>query len=151
EVIGSTSRPDELICCTIRREPFSVHMKWIGKEAQGREVIYAKGRFEDKIHTRIAAGDVPLMPAGKHMSFAVDSILVKSNSRHSITEGGIGSIIARVTRVVDANERGDTRSGTVKYLGLIKRPEFEAKGEAIQHIIPPRVDPLLPAGGQRLV
>jgi len=135
----------------LRHKPFSVYMKWIGKESNGREVVFVKGQHEDKIHTLVAAGDVPLVAAGKHMSFAVDSILVRANTRHPITEAGLGSIIERFAHVVEQSEQGDPRAGTLKYLGLIKRPEFEAKGEAVLHVIPPRVDPLLPGGGQRLL
>jgi hypothetical protein len=151
EVIGGTAKPEEVILCKIRTQPFSVYMKWIGKESNGREVIYVKGRHANEIHTLVAAGDVPLMPAGKHMSFAVDSILVKSNTRHPITEAGLGTIIARFAEVVEQNERGEARAGTVRYLGLVKRPEFEAKVEAAMQILSPRVDPLFPAGGKRLV
>lgn len=151
ELIGGTLRPEEVVLCKFRQTPFSVYMKWVGKEANGREVIYVKDRHENKIHTLLAAGDVPFMPAGKHMAFDVDSLLVKANSRNPITDAGVAKIIARFAQVVDLTEKGDPRGGALKYLGPIKRPEFETKVEAVLHIIPARVDPLLPGGGRRLL
>src|SRR5207253_2515434 len=43
EVIGGSAKAEEVILCKIRTAPFSVYMKWIGKESNGREVIYVKG------------------------------------------------------------------------------------------------------------
>jgi hypothetical protein len=125
-------------------------MKWLGNEAKGREVIYVQGQYENKIHTLIAAGDVPFMPAGKVMSFAVDSSLVKSNTRYPVTHAGLASLLQRFRQLVDSVEKGDLRWGTVKYLGPIPRPEFEKKVEGVLQAIPPRSDPLFPAGGKRL-
>ncbi len=151
EVIGNVHKPEEVILCKFRQEPFSVYLKWLGAEAKGREVMYVKGRHDNKVHTLLAAGDVPLVPAGKHMTFAVDSLLVKSNSRYAITEAGLGNLITRFGQAVERTEKGDMRWGTLHYLGLVKRPEFETKLEAVLHTIPPRADPLLPGGGKRLV
>jgi uncharacterized protein DUF1571 len=150
EFINGSHRPEEIILCKIRRQPFSVYMKWLGHEAKGREVSYVRGKYENKLHTLLAAGDVPLMPAGKVMSFAVDSPLVQSNSRYPITNAGLGNLIERFNQLVDSNEKGDTRFGTVRYLGQIKRPEFEQKLDAVVQVIPPQADKLFPAGGKRL-
>jgi len=40
-------------------------------------VIYVKGRHENKIHTFAAAGDMPLMPAGRRIALAPDSLMVR--------------------------------------------------------------------------
>ena len=62
------------------------------------------------------------------MALAVDSILVRSASRHSITEAGIGSCIDHFGALLDAQDRGDNRRGVLTDLGLQKRPEFQRAG-----------------------
>ncbi len=44
EVVGTTSRPEEILLLKWRREPTSVYLKWLGNEGKGREVVYVKGR-----------------------------------------------------------------------------------------------------------
>jgi Protein of unknown function (DUF1571) len=150
EFVNGVNKPEEIILCKIRRTPFSVYMKWLGSEAKGREVTYVQGKYDNKLHTLLAEKDSFLMPAGKVMSFAVDSMLIKSNSRYTINNAGLGNLIERFNQLLDMNEKGDFRYGTLKYLGQIKRPEFEQKLETVLHVIPPKSDPLFPNGGKRL-
>jgi hypothetical protein len=149
EQINGKDCPEELMLFKFRKQPFSVYFKWLGKTAHGREVIYVKGRYESKLHTRVAAGDVPLMAAGRVISLSPDSSLVRSSCRHSIEEAGIGVMIDGFGRQVDALAKGRKQSGTLKYLGLVKRPEFEGPCEATEEIIPPKTETLLPRGGRR--
>jgi hypothetical protein len=151
ERINGKERPEELLLFRFRKEPWSVYFKFLGQEGQGREVLYVKGQHGNMIHTLLAAGDVPLMPAGKRMSFAPDSPLVRSASRHPITEAGLGKIIERCGRLLEATERGDPRVGTVRYLGLVKRPEYDVPLEAAEHQIPPGYESSLPRGGTRCI
>src|SRR5207302_10032911 len=88
EVVGSQSRPEEILLFKWRKEPWSVYFKWLGTEGKGREVVYVKGRYDNMLHTLTAAGDVPLLPAGKRFKVSPDGILVKSKSRYPITEAG---------------------------------------------------------------
>src|SRR5205807_2015083 len=105
---------------------------------------------DNKIHTLLAAGDHPLMGAGKRMSLAVDSIFVRSASRHPITEAGIGANVERLGLILDALERGDKRKGTLTALGAQTRQEFDRPVQAVEHVFPGGVDPALPRGGKRL-
>ena len=150
EVVQGKKRPEELIFVKFRKEPFSVYLKWLGTEGNQREAVYVKGRYDNKIHTKLAAGDVFLMPAGTRFSLAPDNPLVLANARHPITEAGFGNMVNQFGMIVEALEKGDTRPGTVQYLGILKRPEIDNQVEGILHIIPPGADPLLPKGGQRL-
>ncbi len=129
-----------------RKQPWSVYFKWIGNEHQGREVIYVRG---GQLHTLLAAGDMPLTPAGKHIALPIDSIFVRNASRHSITEAGIDNVVAKYTFLVNAYERGDTRHGTLRYLGQVRRPECANPMEAVEQTIPTRVDNDIPRGGKR--
>ena len=150
EQVNGTAKPEEVMLFRFRKEPWSVYFKWIGDAGKGREVIYVKGMYENKIHTRLAAGDAPLMPAGTHMALAPDSILVRSASRHSITEAGIGAAIDRFGALLDAQERGDKRRGVLNDLGLQKRPEFGNEPvRAAELTLPPGVEAELPKGGRR--
>jgi hypothetical protein len=61
EQINGKDKPEEIMLIKFRKQPWSVYFKWLGTEGAGREVVYVKGRNEDKIQTLLAAGDVPLM------------------------------------------------------------------------------------------
>ncbi len=149
EVVAGKARPEEVILVKFRQEPWSVYFKWIGSEAKGREVIYVKGRPGNEIHTLTAQGDVLFMPAGQRFSISADSPLVKSRSRYPITDAGLGTGIHKFGAIVDGIEKGDPKQGTLKYLGKVKRPEFEEPVEGIEQTVPPGSDPLLPGGGRR--
>jgi hypothetical protein len=151
EVVGSKSQPEEVMLFKFRKEPWSVYFKWLGKTGQGREVVYVKNHYENKLHTLLAAGDHPLMGAGKRMSLPIDSIFVRNACRHPITEAGIGSSIERLGRLLDSIEHGDKRVGTLTLLGAQNRPEFSKPAWVIEHVLPPGgFDPSLPRGGRRL-
>jgi hypothetical protein len=150
EVVGSKPAAEEVLLFKFRKEPWSVYFKWLGKNGQGREVVYVKNQYENKLHTLLAAGDHPLMGAGNRMSLAIDSIFVRSASRHPITEAGIGASVERLTRLLDASEHGDKRGGTLTLLGAQNRPEFSKPVWVVEHTLPPGQDPSLPRGGRRL-
>jgi hypothetical protein len=150
EQINGKNNPEEILCVKFRKQPWSIYMKWLGKEATGREVIYVKGQYDDKLHTLLAAGDMPLAPAGKRIALSPDSLLVRSSSRHSIREAGVGMLIESFGKLVEAAEKGDKHLGTLKYLGPVRRPEFPAPCEAVEQEIPTGSETLLPRGGHRL-
>ncbi len=150
EQANGKAKPEEVFLFKYRKQPLSVYFKWIGTEGHGREVVYVQGQHGNKIHTLLAAGDMPLAPAGQRLAVAPDSIFVRNASRHSITEAGIGHIIANYGKLLDALDRGDPKAGTVRCLGSVKRPEFETPLEGIERTIPPNVDPDVPRGGRRL-
>ena len=150
EVVNGRKQPEEVIRVQIRRDPYSVYLKWLGKEGKGREAIYVKGKYKNEMQLLLAAGDMfPLSPAGMRFSLAPDDPLARAKSRYPITETGFGVLIERYGRMVAALEKGDPRDGTAKYLGRVQRPEFEAKVEAVHQVLPAGSDPLLAKGGQR--
>jgi Protein of unknown function (DUF1571) len=142
-------KPEELILFKERKEPFSVHFKWIGPEAQGREVLYVKGRYEDKLHVLTAAGDVPFVPAGRRMSLARDSMLVKiANPNHDITDAGIGFNLRDVGTLLAAS-KNPSSGVSAKTLGMVQRSEYPQPMAAVEIVLPPGRDPDLPRGGKR--
>jgi hypothetical protein len=150
EQVGSKQNPEEVLCFKFRKDPWSVSLKWLSTEGKGREVIYVKGKYENKLHTLLAAGDVPLMPAGKRISLPIDSMMVKSASRHEITDAGIGALIDHFAAAVEIAGRGDAKRGSLTYLSAQTRPEFSTPHEAAEQLIPAGGEPTLPRGGRRL-
>jgi hypothetical protein len=148
EVVNGTPRGEELMLCKVRREPFSVYFKWLEGHGKGREVTYVKDKYEGKIHSLTAAGDVPLF-TGAVFSVAPDSALVRSKSRYPITEAGIGVMLDRFDRLVTAAEKGQTKDGNLEYQGTKKRAEFVELLDVAVQSLPPKVDPNLPGGGKR--
>jgi hypothetical protein len=146
EQVGGKDMPEELILAQFRKQPFSVHFKWIGTEGQGREVIYVKGRHDDKLYTLLAPTDPHLF--SKVMALPLDSPLIRSRSRYPITDAGIGSLIDRFGNMLATAEKLGPEA-PVKYLGAVKRPEYTEPLDGVEQTIPPRAEPLLPGGGRR--
>jgi len=151
EQVNGKNQPEEVMMFKFRKEPFSIYFKWLGNVSRGREATFVKGQYENKIHTLLAAGDMPLMPAGRRISLPFDSMLVRSNSRHSITEAGIGVIIEKGRVGLEAAARGDTRRGRIAYLGQHKRPDYDGSLELVEQTILPGAESELPHGGRRLI
>jgi hypothetical protein len=149
EQVNGRDKPEELLLFKFRKQPWSVYFKWLGSESAGREVVYVKGRYGDAIHTLLAAGDMPLVPAGRRMALAPDNIFVRSASRHAITEAGIGYLIEQFGTLVDAPRREDGRAAAT-YLGRQKRSDVDVPLDAAEQIIAPGREPQLPHGGRRL-
>lgn len=151
ENVKGKTGPQEIIALSFRKEPFSVHFKWLGDVAKGREVIYVKGRFDNKIHTKIAAGDAPLLPAGARLSLSPDNPLVRSASRHPITDAGICHCVHSLSELLALQDRGDRRHGTLMAIAPQRRPEYPQPVETLECILPPGAEPELPRGGRRLI
>jgi hypothetical protein len=139
--------PDETIMLKYRRTPLSVHLKWLGDEARGREILFVQGQHDNKIHLLTGKGD--LLGAGHHMTFDLDSPLVRSKSHYPITEAGLGAATLRFAMLMDAIERGQANAGTARYLGYQNRAEFPRMVEAVEQTLPPGLEPFLPRGGTR--
>jgi hypothetical protein len=142
--------PEELLQYKFRREPFSLHIKWIGLEAKGRELIYVAGKHEEKVQILTGKGEGLLVPSGKRVTRLATDSDVRSKSRHDIREGGMGMSIDWFGRVLAIMEKDPSQMNRLRYLGLKPRhPEREAGLEAVEETIPPNWEPLLPKGGRR--
>ncbi|HZZ80455.1 MAG TPA: DUF1571 domain-containing protein [Gemmataceae bacterium] len=149
EVVNGKKQPEELIRVSVLKEPFSVHLKWLGEKGKGRETIFVKGKFNDQMQILLSKDD-PFSIFLPRISKAPDDSMVRAHSRHPITETGFGPLIARFGALAAANEKGDTSGGKATYLGQVDRPEFkDKKVEAVHQLLQPGNDPLFPNGGQR--
>jgi hypothetical protein len=150
EQVKGKRRPVEVLAYRFRKNPWSVSAKWIGDEARGREIIYVRGHYGDKVHLAQATGDVvPVSFGNRRLSLPADSAPVRALGRRPLSDYAIGALVAQFGLLKDAVERNDTRKGSVKYLGQLRRPECEQPVEAVLHAIPAGVEPDLPHGGQR--
>ena len=147
EQVNGKSKPEEVMLCKFRRQPFSVHFKWVGTTAKGREVVYVQGQHQNKLHTLTSATDSVFLKAGSRISLPLTDPNVVKASRHSIAEAGLGSTVEHLGRAVAAEERGARR---LRYLGKVNRPEFRTALEGVEEQMPPGADPSLPRGGRRL-
>jgi hypothetical protein len=149
EVVQGRAKPEEVLIFKFREKPYSVHFKWLGEEGQGREVVYVRGG-DEKLHILTAANDIPFTPAGRRLSLAADSIMVKAASKYPITEAGIGNMIARYGRMLDTIRAGGS-GVSAKYLGPVQRPEYPVPLEGVECTFAADREPEIPNGGKRLV
>lgn len=147
EAVDGKEQPEEIILFKYRRAPVSVHCKWLGKEAHGREIVYVKGQHDDKIHILTGQGDI--LGPGRKMSFPPENPLVKSKFRYPVTEAGVGAAAVRFGALIDAIERGQPNAGSAKHLADQNRPEFPRPVDAVEQTIPPNAEPGLIRGGVR--
>ncbi len=147
ETIDGKDQPEEIILFKFRRAPLSVLCKWLGKEAHGREIVYVKGQYEDKIHVLTGQGD--FLGPGRRMAFIPDSPLVRKNLRYPVADASLGAVTVRFNTLVDAVEHGQHNMGTAKYLPDQNRPEFPVPVEAVEQTIPAGLEAGLSKGGVR--
>lgn len=149
ETRDGKAKPEELMLFKERKHPQSVHFKWIGPEASGREVLYVRGQYGDKLQIVTAKGDVPFTPAGTRMSLARDSLLVKAaNPHHDVTDACVSRNLQELGELYQA-ARVEGSGVSARYLGSINRPEYPYPLEGIEIKLPPNRDPDMPRGGRR--
>ncbi len=87
--------PDNYIDMRVRTQPFSVYLRWLGPaNLAGQEACYVAGRNGNRmrVHSTGLAGVVGFV------TLDVNDPRVAQNSRHPITEAGIGNLIERFAR-----------------------------------------------------
>jgi hypothetical protein len=115
--VGKDVLPTQTIELKVRQQPFSVYMRWLDAPHKGREVVYQKGRFEDKVVARL--GD--LFGFNSIFTFSPAAPELMQENRHSILEAGVGHVSERLRdQFSTAREQGTLRArylGTEQYLG----------------------------------
>jgi outer membrane lipoprotein-sorting protein len=106
ERIGGQLQPEEYMVMKARVRPFSVYLKW-QKPFEGREAIYVHGQYDGKlmVHStgveKVVGGTVALNPKGE---------TAMENSRHAITEAGIGNLVDQLVSRWEAERKlGQTK------------------------------------------
>jgi hypothetical protein len=80
---------EQTFALKVRQDPFAVYLRSIAPTT-GKEIIYAKGFFEDKVIAHSEGLSRLLMPK---LQVPPDHPLIRSESRHPITNAGIGNLI----------------------------------------------------------
>jgi hypothetical protein len=94
ERVGGQLQPEQYISFRIRQQPYSVYLKWTGpKQFDGQEAMYVAGKNGDKLKAR-AAG---LIGAVGFVSLDPTDPRALKQSRHTITDTGIGHLIESIT------------------------------------------------------
>lgn len=143
EVIGGKAGATEEVLFQFRQQPFSVYMRNTGEAGHGREVLYVRGKFEDKMHIVTGEGDNRLVGAGYRTALKPDSPMATSRSRHMITEAGFNTSLAKFSRALDA--------GLVKSLGKVSRKEYPYPLDGVELTLRPGDEPSLPTGGKQQI
>ncbi len=130
ERVGNTLQPEERILLSIRREPRAVRLEWENGPSKGREVIYSSAIDQRTLFVHMAGNGLPLPT----MKIAVDSPMVRKNSRHSITEAGF-DVMLKELLLADSND-----PGAVVYKGLVNLPGANGKAHEFVHHTPNNED-----------
>jgi hypothetical protein len=88
-------QPDHLIAMRVRTQPFSIYLRWHGpKPLTGQEACYVAGRNNGMMRVHSAG----LLGAVGFVSMDPRDPRALENSRHSITDAGIGNLLERFTK-----------------------------------------------------
>jgi hypothetical protein len=149
EVVNNRPQPKEILHFQFRKKPLSVHMRWIGTEGQGREVIFVSGKYDNKLQILPARGDTAPLPPFK-MALAPDDPTILSKSRHDIRQAGFAQAITHLGEMLRRIDANPAESSRLRSLGSVQRPEFSTPMDGIEETIPPNEDRGFPKGGRRL-
>ena len=102
ERIGDKLQPEQFIDIQVRKQPYSVYLKWTSpKHLVGQEAIYVAGKNNNEIR---AKGTGILAVAG-YVSLRTNDPRVMRNSRHGITQTGIGNLLDVLSRSYEVGRR----------------------------------------------
>lgn len=122
EQINGNLLPADKFQLRKRREPFAVRMVWNQGKDAGREVLFSPVETKGMIQIRMPKALIP------RISMSPDSPLVRSKSRHPITEAGADSVVTRLATTLALLKSGKQNTGELKVeriddpqLGLLDR------------------------------
>jgi hypothetical protein len=123
ERINGQVLPEEYVQMKSRTRPFSIYLKW-QRPYDGREAIYVEGQYDGKlmVHStgveKVVGGTVALNPRGE---------MAMENSRHDITEAGIGNLIEQLIARWGAERKLGQTQAEIKNMKVDERPCFMVK------------------------
>lgn len=99
----------ETIALKIRREPFSVYMRWETGD-RGREALYIDGKNNNELLVHPGGWKGRFVPT---MSIDPNGSLARTSSRHSIADAGVENLLRKhLDHRIDSLEHGDTMAET---------------------------------------
>jgi hypothetical protein len=121
ERVQGRLEPEEDIILSIRSEPKAVRLEWSSGPSKGREVIYSRALDPGMIFVH-QPGAALVVPS---MKISVDSPLVTRNSRHSITEAGLDTILANMQGSQASSDKRQSQRGELVYQALETAPGLD--------------------------
>jgi len=95
ERMNGQLQPVNVMTMMVRNNPFSVYLKWFQPKAQaGQEACYVAGRNGGRMRARSRG----VLGAVGFVSIDPDDPRARKSSNHSITEAGLGNLMARFDR-----------------------------------------------------
>jgi hypothetical protein len=95
EQIQGRLQQENVIAMKVRTQPFSVYLRWHApRSLQGQEVCYVAGRNNGQMRVRSSG----LLGAVGFVTLSPTDPRALENSRHTITEAGLGNLIDRYSR-----------------------------------------------------
>jgi hypothetical protein len=112
-------QPDNLIDMKVRSQPFSVYLRWLGpKQFEGQEACYVVGRNNNMM--RVHSAGIGSM-AG-FLTIDIRDPRVMQNSRHTITEAGIGNLLTVLSQRWEADRRSNRTQVKIAEYAYAQRP-----------------------------
>jgi hypothetical protein len=110
------------------REPGKIYMRWLGPVVPGREILFVKGRDQDRALIHEPRFPISLVT----VLTPPDSTLVFQESRHPITDVGLGRMIELLaTHTHRAFTRGELATREIPAVGLSGPAQAERRLELI--------------------
>jgi len=111
EFVNDKLQPEEKFFIKFRK-PFDLYMKWIGGPNKGWELLYARGKYNNKVIVHVTGLANLFLPT---LELDPTGGLAMMNNRHSILEFGLGYTMEQYYRdIKTATAKNDI---TLKYLG----------------------------------
>ncbi len=94
------------------RKPFDLYMKWLDKPNKGWELIYSRGRYNNKVIVHVTGLANLFLPT---LELDPTGNIAMMNNRHSIVEFGLGYVIENYYRdVKTATEKNELTVKSVR-------------------------------------
>ena len=124
ERIGGKLGPEQTLRLKSRPEPFAIYLKFVAPHP-GKEVVFAKGRHDDKLVAHNGDWKDRLIP---RLKLDPAGALALADSRHPITEAGLVNLTDRLIRF-RRMDLADTDAVTV--LDRVADPDGKARPRSI--------------------
>jgi Protein of unknown function (DUF1571) len=103
ERVNGQLLPEDVMEIKMRTQPFSVYFRWVAPKATaGQEVCYVAGKNDGnmRVHSKGVIGAL-----SGFISISPKDPRVMQNSRHTITEAGIGNLIGQLQKYWDLEKQ----------------------------------------------
>ena len=117
----------EHIRCRFRREPFSIHMKWLDENLKYFESTYVEGEQGDKVRFVTRWWSPPLLPPPRVNKVGLYTPVTWGEAKRPLTDFGLERMMEQTLASLEA--AGE--DVVVTYEGLVRLPGMEA---AVHHL-----------------